>query len=187
MNITKLADDVYQITDFLTEEELSQVNLFINNITEDMWFPGEKKERDDSDFWYGRNMNTASVPAFSVINEKLKDFLDSYFYYPAEIMFSRYTEGDYMKEHRDEWKDDFPNYIGYGFCLYYNDDYEGGELDYPELGIKVKPPANSVCIHGGNVLHRSLPVIGDKVRYFSTKFITGTAESPTRLKSEMFK
>jgi hypothetical protein len=186
MNIVKLADDVYQITDFLTEEELSQVNLVIDNMTEDMWFPGEKKEKDDSDFWYGRNY-PAVESAFSVINEKLESFLDSYFYCPGEIMLSRYTEGDYMKEHRDEWKHEPDKYIGYGFCVYYNDDYEGGELEYPELGIKIKPPANSVCIHGGDVLHRSLPVIGDKVRYFSTKFITGTSRSPTKLKVEMFK
>jgi hypothetical protein len=186
MEIIKLHDDVYQITDFLTEEELRQVNLVIDSLTEDMWFPGEKKEIDDSDFWYGRNY-PAVESAFSVINEKLESFLDSYFYCPREIMLSRYTEGDYMKEHRDEWKHEPDNYIGYGFCVYYNDDYEGGELEYPELGIKIKPPANSVCIHGGDVLHRSLPVIGDKVRYFSTKFITGTSRSPTRLKGEIFK
>jgi Rps23 Pro-64 3,4-dihydroxylase Tpa1-like proline 4-hydroxylase len=187
VKITKLAEDVYQITDFLTEEELAQVNLVINGLTEDMWFPGEKKEKDDSDFWYGKNINLASEDAFFAINEKLKDFLDSYFYYPTEIMLSRYTEGDYMKEHRDEWKFEPESYIGYGFCLYYNDDYEGGELEYPELGIKIKPPANSVCIHGGDVLHRSLPVIGNKVRYFSTKFITGTCQYPTKLKKEIFK
>jgi predicted 2-oxoglutarate/Fe(II)-dependent dioxygenase YbiX len=187
MQIAKLADNVYQITNFLTEEELSQLDSVIQNIEEDMWFPGEKKEKDDSDFWYGKNLNLSSESIFSTINEKLKAFLDSYFYYPPEILFSRYTEGDFMQEHRDEWKHEPESYIGYGFCVYYNDDYEGGELEYPELGIKIKPLANSVCIHKGDVLHRTLPVIGNKVRYFSTQFITGTPNSPTILRKELFK
>ena len=103
-----------------------------------------------------------------------------------KIFLQRYKIGDHIKTHRDQWIPDLPYYIGYGFCLYYNDDYEGGELEYPELGIVVKPKANSLYIHGGHILHGSLPVLNDKIRYFSTVFIHGTEENPTRLNREIF-
>ena len=98
----------------------------------------------------------------------------------------RYKKGDFIKHHADQWRTDIDYYIGYGFCLYYNDEYAGGELDYPELNITVKPKANSLYIHGGHIVHGSLPVLDDTIRYFSTVFIRGTNEQPTKLKGDLF-
>ena len=184
MQINKLSEDVYEIKNFLSDQEMKEVHNIIASAKEEDWNP---EGMDPSEFWYGKNLQFDSPSILDGINQKMKNLLESFSYYPSNMLLQRYKIGDYIKEHRDQWIPDLPYYIGYGFCLYYNDDYEGGELEYPEIGLKIKPLANSLYIHGGNVLHGSTPVLNDKIRYFSTVFVRGTNEEPTRLKKELFK
>lgn len=187
MEITKLHDGVYQINDFLTNDELEEVLDLIRITPEKAWFGDESKaDKDFSDFWYGKTLFVDDSDILNRINTKIKNLMASYQHYPKELGIQRYFKGDYIKEHRDQWNPDLPYYIGYGFCLYYNDNYSGGELEYPELGTRVKPKQNSLYIHSGNVLHRSWPVLDDNIRYFSTVFVRGTEQEPTRLKEELF-
>lgn len=188
MKINKLYDDVYEVEEFLTEQELADVYTIINNTPEEDWFDEESRnENNTSDFWYGKNLYFKSENVFNLINQKMKNLFESYSYYPEKTHLQRYKKGDFIKHHADQWIPDLPYYIGYGFCLYYNNDYLGGELDYPDLKITIKPKANTLYIHGGHIVHGSLPVLDDTTRYFSTVFIHGTEESPTRLKKELFK
>lgn len=184
MQINKLGEDVYELKNFLNASELKEVYKVIDSTKEEDW---TLQGNDPSDFWYGKNLEFAEENVFNVVNEKMKNLLESFHYYPSKMILQRYKIGDNIQPHRDQWIPDLPYYIGYGFCLYYNDDYEGGELEYPELGLKIKPSANSLYIHGGNVLHGSTPVLNDRVRYFSTVFVRGTEEEPTILKRELFK
>lgn len=183
MKINKLYDDVYEITNFLSEEELGQVIKLIESTPEESWYP---KEVDSSDFWYGKNLHIHDPSILDTVNSKMESMLESYHYYPNKTLLQRYKKGDFIKYHTDQWIPDLPYYIGYGFCMYYNDNYEGGELHYPDLDIVVKPKANSLYIHGGHILHGSLPVTDDRIRYFSTVFVRGTESEPTRLKRELF-
>jgi hypothetical protein len=183
MEIKKLHEDVYEINNFLSEEEFLKVLELIDSTPEDSWYP---EEVDSSDFWYGKNLHIHDQSILDVVNSKMESMLESYHYYPSRTVLQRYKKGDFINQHTDQWLPDLPYYIGYGFCLYYNDDYLGGELEYPELGITVKPKPNSLYIHGGNVLHGSRPVLNDKIRYFSTVFVHGTEENPTKLKRELF-
>jgi Rps23 Pro-64 3,4-dihydroxylase Tpa1-like proline 4-hydroxylase len=187
MKINKLYDDVYEINDFLTNDEMSEVYKIINNSPEEKWFDEEmKKEQQIPDFWFGKNLYFKENTIFDSINQKMKNLFESYSYYPDKMHLQRYKKGDFIKHHADQWRTDIDYYIGYGFCLYYNDEYAGGELDYPELNITVKPKANSLYIHGGHIVHGSLPVLDDTIRYFSTVFIRGTNEQPTKLKGDLF-
>jgi len=188
MEINKLYDDVYEIRNFLTDYELSEVYKIIDNTPEEKWFDEDKKkEHETSDFWYGKNLHFSDINIFDSINDKMRNLFESYSYYPQKMHLQRYKKGEHIRHHADQWIPDLPYYIGYGFCLYYNDNYSGGELDYPELNITIKPKANTLYIHGGHIVHGSLPVLDDTIRYFSTVFIRGTTESPTILKKELFK
>lgn len=187
MQIHKLYDDVYEIKNFLSSQEIDDVNNIINTVTEEDWLNQDLNQKNNTpDFWYGKNLIVNDITVLDTINEKMKSLLESYSYYPSKMHLSRYKKGDFISEHRDQWIPDLPYYIGYGFCLYYNDDYEGGELEYPELNLTIKPKANSLYIHGGHILHGSLPVLSDSIRYFSTVFVHGTTELPTKLKGELF-
>lgn len=59
----------------------------------------------------------------------------------------------------------------HGMILYINDDYEGGELYYPDLEIMVKPEAGSLVMHPGTVeyAHGVAPVTSG-MRYATTAF-----------------
>jgi hypothetical protein len=185
MEIIKLHDDVYEINNFLTNEELKKVFEIIDETKEEAWFSEEAS--GDRGFWYGKNLQLKTEIVFDKINSKMENLFESYHYYPAEITLQRYKKGDFINQHTDQWLPDLGYYIGYGLCLYYNDNYEGGELEYPDLGLTVKPKKNSLYVHGGHVLHGSKPVLSDDIRYFSTVFVHGTDEKPTKLKKEIFK
>jgi hypothetical protein len=189
MKVNKIHEDVYAVEDFLTEDELSAVKEIIKNTPEESWLDEQAKIiHSIPDFWFGKQLHFMEEETiFDSINEKMKNLLESYSYYPSKLNLSRYKMGDFIQPHRDQWLPDLDYYIGYGFCLYYNDDYEGGELKYPELNLALKPKANTLYIHGGHILHGSIPVLNDKIRYFSTVFIHGTEELPTRLRGDIFK
>jgi len=59
----------------------------------------------------------------------------------------------------------------HGIVLYLNDDYEGGELYYPDLKLAIKPEAGSLVIHPGTVeyAHGVAPVTSG-MRYATTAF-----------------
>lgn len=188
MNINKLSEDLYEITDFLSEEQMSEVSKIINETSEDEWFNEQDRvEKHVPDFWFGKSLYFKEDGVFTSIRESLENLMESYSCFPDRVHLQRYKKGDFIKHHADQWIPDLPYYIGYGFCLYFNDDYSGGELDYPDLGIKIKPKGNSLYIHGGHIVHGSLPVLDDNTRYFTTVFIYGTKEKPTKLKGELFK
>jgi hypothetical protein len=60
----------------------------------------------------------------------------------------------------------------HGMVLYLNDDYEGGEIYYPDLKIAIKPKIGSLVIHPGtpDYSHGVLPV-SSGIRYSSTAFV----------------
>jgi hypothetical protein len=184
MKITKIHEDVYEISNFLTEEELSEVNEIISSLKEEDWF---LMKANSKDFWYGKNIEFSTETIFDSINDKMKNLFESYSEYPAKMLLQRYKQNDFIHPHTDQWLPDLGYYIGYGLCLYYNDNYDGGQLDYPELGLTIKPKENSLYIHGGHILHGSKPVLSNDIRYFSTVFVRGTEESPTILRKELFK
>ena len=187
MQVNKIYDDVYEVENFLTKEELLEVNKIISNTPEEDWFDELSKDQNKTpDFWHGKNLYFKTGNIFNLINDKMKNLFESYSFYPNKMHLQRYKQGDFIKEHTDQWMTNLDYYIGYGLCLYYNDEYLGGELDYPDLKITIKPKANTLYIHGGHILHGSLPVLDDNIRYFSTVFVRGTEKSPTRLNKELF-
>ena len=88
-------------------------------------------------------------------------------------------------QHRDNDTTPQGYYLGWGLVIYYNDNYLGGEINYPELDITIKPKAGSALLHGGEVMHGSLPVLSDDIRYFSTIFMRGNDEHPTILNKDL--
>lgn len=64
---------------------------------------------------------------------------------PTPITISKYNTGAEMGPHVDHYGD--PRYIPLmSAVLYLNDDMEGGELNFPNQGINIKPKAGSAII-----------------------------------------
>jgi hypothetical protein len=65
----------------------------------------------------------------------------------------KYGEGQHFGDHADDAKN-YPRTFSISFYL--NDDYEGGEIEFPRLGIKVKPKANQAIVFPANYVYNHI-------------------------------
>ena len=112
-------------------------------------------------------------------------------YNPENFDRSLREVAKFIKSHTDDHKDneqanERKTYSRYGLIIYYNDDYQGGELVYPNLGIVHKPKARSLLIHSGKHLHGTSKVIGNLPRYCSTTFFIGNKDHHPALNEDVF-
>ena len=184
LKAVKITDGVYEIEDFLEKYTIDQVFTLINNLDEQEWF----KEDDEytTDFWLGKTISLSGNDLINNINNSISKLFTSYSDMSPISSISRHKIDQNMGEHRDHWILDADFVVEYGVVVYYNDNYRGGEIDYPELGISIKPKAGSLIMHAGNILNGTLPVLDDQIRYFSTAFIRSTKEKPLILNKEIF-
>jgi len=104
-------------------------------------------------------------PLLAVIGRRLAPELDRAFHYRSfkfdEVWIVCYdaARGDYFRRHRDNQT---PATASRRFALTLNlnsDEYEGGELIFPEYGAhRYKPPAGGAILFSCSLLHEALPV-----------------------------
>jgi hypothetical protein len=186
IKINKLSPDIYEIEDFVTVSEQENILNFCKKLEEDQWWivPSYDKTFKEG-FFYGKQYNGDKPLVFKDIETRMNSLFDSDSYF-STLALQRYKKDESIEAHRDYWIYDLDYHMRYGICIYYNDDYEGGELDYPDLGITYKPKARSLVMHGGNITHQSLPVSNDALRYFSTSFVRGSKDNPVILNKKLF-
>jgi hypothetical protein len=59
------------------------------------------------------------------------------------MIVRKYTEGSFMLPHIDGGVGIVPSFTA---LLWFNEDFEGGELEFPDLGLIVKPETGSVLV-----------------------------------------
>lgn len=146
------------IKNFLTEEECSSLLL----------------EAKDSDNWKPQNKNTGifilksnNHKVLINIHKRVSSLFDIKFHTQMIRMIHKTDKHSFWESHSDNSGDDE---IKYGVVLYLNDNFNGGELYYPDLDIIVKPEKGMLVYHLGDQEHEVLKVIsGD--RYTLTSFI----------------
>jgi predicted 2-oxoglutarate/Fe(II)-dependent dioxygenase YbiX len=88
--------------------------------------------------------------------------------------------GDYFKPHRDN---STPTTAGRRFALTINlnsDEYDGGELVFPEYGdYRYKPPAGGAVVFACSLLHEALPVTRGQ-RFALLSFLLDMKDAPTQ-------
>jgi predicted 2-oxoglutarate/Fe(II)-dependent dioxygenase YbiX len=89
---------------------------------------------------------------------------------PSPLSISKYIEGCSMGPHVDEYPGQPKEPVMSG-VIYLNDDCEGGELDFPEQGVRIKPEAGSIVIFPSvrPFYHQSLEVTSG-YKYMSPVF-----------------
>lgn len=184
MKVNLISPDIYEIEDFISVEEQKEVLDYCKNLDEAEWWKSENAEYEKG-FFFGKQKLGELPPVFASIGEKVKNIFDDVLY-TDPVSLQRHPGGNFMQAHRDYWLKDLDYYIRYGIVIYYNDDYVGGAIQYPDLGITHKPKARSLVMHGGNILHGTTEVTSDGYRYFSTSFVRGTVDKPVVLNQELF-
>jgi len=165
------------------EEGISSLGL--------IWIAASVKEGSDTSVnTKTRDTNTFSIPYYNEINNVLQDSPNQTFFNNLNNLFFKSfdpIEKDYMSMYGigSEWHDSY-NILKYGIgqkftnhiddhpsyhrrisTIYYlNDDYVGGELNFPRFNITFKPKANQMVIFPSTYVynHSVSPVI-DGERY----------------------
>lgn len=182
MKVNRLSPDIYEVQDFLNTEEQEKILYSCKSLKDSDWW---SKDFPDSDFFNGKT-SFKNSEIFENLYIKVCSIFSNYDEI-SPLSLHRHLDKDFMLPHVDWSPEYFENssHLRYGIIIYYNDDYDGGALNYPNLGIVHKPKARSLMIHGGHILHGTTKVIGPN-RYFSTTFVFGKKENPVILNKDVF-
>jgi len=182
-------DNIVTLENFMTEEELSKLNNFIRN--NNSWDYTETHYNEngtvtyDADYWADRvatyptieRENTEIPQLIEKMVARLKIEVDKFFGVdanPTSPAMVRWLPGQLQMPHADKelhtgpdagLPNDFPYYDLAGL-FYINDDYEGGELYFPNQGIQFKPKAGAAYFFPGdkNYIH-GVTEIKSGIRY----------------------
>ena len=181
MKVNLISPDIYEIEDFVTVEQQEKILDYCKSLEESDWWHEDQKDT----FFYGKQKLGQLPEIFDDVNKNVQN-LFSNLLYVGDVALQRYLDKEPMQVHKDYWLKDLDYYIRYGIVIYYNDNYVGGEIEYPELGIVHKPKERSLVLHGGNILHGPRKVEGNSPRYFSTAFVRGSVDEPVLLNPYIF-
>jgi hypothetical protein len=182
-------DNIIALENFMTEEEVLKLNNFIRN--NENWDFTETHYNEngtviyDADYWANRVATYPTIeksdPEIPQLIEKmvarLKIEVDKFFSVdanPTSPAMVRWLPGQLQMPHADKElhtgpdagkPNDFPYYDLAGL-FYINDDYEGGELYFPNQGIQFKPKAGAAYFFPGdmNYIH-GVTEIKSGIRY----------------------
>lgn len=183
MKINKLHEQIWEIEDFLSDEELTVLLSVAKDSPESFWY-----QDDSPEHWKGKVlMATAALvedPKYGTFMEMLDTKVSNIFVDAQRVLpissIMRYRPGEGKGIHRDnEGENDLNNV--YGLVIYLNEDYEGGEIYYPTLEYSVKPKKNSVLIHYAGLEH-GVNDVTSGIRYVLTSFVEGDEKTTIREK-----
>ena len=170
--IKKIAQGIYEVENFLTEDELCALLL-------------SASEEGFVEYNIGNNVKDLigdSVKVASSISDKIISYFENAQSQTPIKNIRRLKKGEYMDIHIDGGYPNVKKKIVFGIAIYLNDNFDGGELNYPDLNISIKPKACNMVIHESHIAHKVLTV-NSGVRYSLTAFIFG--DDNTKIKDSL--
>jgi hypothetical protein len=179
------SDLIFTVEDLITEYEANKLLHLAKNAR--IWSQSPYKNVY-SDPMKIKQQNLDCYNLLEEIRERWKEHVSKF--YNVEITtyqnpICSWPVGNSQKPHADkEWEDGSPgeqNYYDIGSVIYLNDDYEGGEIYWPQHDIKIKPKARSATafpgdlffLHGVNTIQKierySIPIFWTVPKYEKEK------------------
>jgi hypothetical protein len=177
MEINELYKGIYEVSNFLSKEDYEK----FDNTLKHIFFLGDKESRKT----YETVIEGMSL--MPITNETLQTFLNTKIKEEIFNLFKNnkipsnkpikhmidineigfYLENQFKGTHSDNGGN---QNIEFGIVYYHNEDYEGGEIFYDDLNISIKPKANTVIIHSGELKHHTKVVTNHGLRIVITTF-----------------
>lgn len=165
------AKNVYVIDNFLSNEEHKTISNFVNS-DQTSWIAepwGTERTMKDS---VPEDIIELLKKIFEISRENCIDYYDIKLNtdFNGEYILTKWSKGDAMQPHVDTDAQKHQHIV----CMYYiNDDYDGGELVFPDYDLKIKPKLNSLIMFPGNenYLHGVLEVSKGHRYTFGTRFV----------------
>ncbi len=177
MNKEYLDSGITLFSNFLSDSEISQLSKILDSIDEDEWY-----HESLPDHWSGKVYLFNLMPELvQNINDRIKRMFKSYLNILEISSFQRLRTGDTVNYHTDNGGSEKDN--KFGIVIYINDNYDGGEIHYPEIDIKYHPKSGDMVIHNANIDH-GVTEVTNGTRYMMTCFVSGNDETPAILNKE---
>lgn len=186
-------DNILQVKSLIDKDDLLIIQKFLPSIKE--WMDSGENQYDsngvctyDASYWANRQCNAEILlriapNIYDLINKyiyKMKFIMEDF--YKVKLLerppvIIKWNPGTEQQPHADKQLNDgspnpFPNY-DINSLFYYNDDFEGGELFYPEFDLTIKPEPGLAVAHPGDIyyLHGVKKIISG-YRYTTPSFYT---------------
>lgn len=207
-NLLRLAPEVYVYKNFLSEEEIKFCQEGISKLLDDRWLNGSKYD-SNSEIPAPHQVFQGNNHLVFLYQKTLDFFAPEYKPLPSNGV-SKMIEGQSLEvhwdspghpdDHDDDALDNFfdqindPNskkplydplntchIVQYGYVVYIND-FDGGELYYPEWDLEYKPTAGDLVIHSSSKKYRhGVKKVLRGPRYAYTNFVTLAEDMPMDL------
>jgi Rps23 Pro-64 3,4-dihydroxylase Tpa1-like proline 4-hydroxylase len=167
-NVAKIGNstkNIHYVENFLSQEEHAFLLNYAKNA--DSW-----KEQP----WLAKTIESENLPkeifeilnkTFELVYKKSTDLYDVAInpFRQGRLHVVKFVKGFYLVPHVDTLSSE-GNHIA--SVYYINDDYAGGEIEFPDHKLKIKPKANSLIIFPGNenYVHKVHEIV-DNDRYSS--------------------
>lgn len=188
----ELADDIFLIHDFLSEEERLKYYGLATKANEVDWTmfylkglenqARAKFNRTDiaslieegllnlNPSWIDKTLSADPLEPLPTRLAKRTQKLvpEDKYQVTGYFTIQRHYPGSHLAEHIDSEHN--PN-LRYATVVYLNDNYKGGDLFFRDLGLRIRPPKKSLMIFSADYLHGVDDVEEGPHRYVATSFI----------------
>ena len=161
MTVINYGNEIYEVEDFLTEDEVKCILSSAN---------GPFFESHPGNII--KDLSPESLSVVPDIYKKLMSYFENAHSHTPITNIRRLQNNEFMSSHADGGEPGSKQKIIFGLAMYLNDEFSGGELNYPDLDIKIKPKKYSLVVHNAQIQHAVLPVTHG-TRYSITAFIFG--------------
>jgi len=149
MNIDKCDVIFCEIENFIGSEEAEEMLSIANNSLKPMLVLGENKpthHRVANGTWIPDHVSNAAISVKHKISKLVNTSPDNF----EQLHIVKYEVGGEYKAHLDYFKDE--KHITkegqrvYSALFYLNDDFDGGETDFPKINFRAIPKKNKLLI-----------------------------------------
>lgn len=169
------------VADYLKEKDFSKVISFLDDVkveeVKKVLLLSEIKDDHIQKLLSDANDYVESITATLYADQINQNFISCKWVREPELV--KWGSGAMLEAHTDGPNKEKPPIITVGALIYLNDDYEGGELKFPEYDIIIKPKFGDLVIFPCHYLHEVGVVSGEnKFRYTLPLFYTFVYREP---------
>jgi hypothetical protein len=183
--MTEIYKNIFIINDFISVEEQEYILSLINESNEEDWNQTyinhiKNKQYDTEEdlinalesrntFWDDKIFHIKNEDFWKDLTDRVSLFFNNQYEINPMYAIQRQMPGTFLKVHFDQGTN--PE-LQKAVIIYINDNYNGGELFFPEHDFEIKPPSRSMIIFPGteDYMHGVKEVLAGPTRYVLPSF-----------------